>query len=96
MFVYISLIKVKNELVTLNTSRKLRLEGRRPSDEVFTLENPYVSILLVSDDSGETWREQCIIVEEIDSMAIGFNETVLAYLGNDHIVAVIWKPKEGF
>ncbi|RLE94144.1 MAG: hypothetical protein DRN04_04390 [Thermoprotei archaeon] len=62
---------------------------KRPPDEIFTLENPFVSVLLVSEDRGKTWREQCIIAEEINGKAIGFNETALAYLGGDHIVAVM-------
>jgi len=62
---------------------------KRPPDEIFTLENPFISVLLVSEDRGKTWREQCIIAEEVNGKAIGFNETALAYLGEDHIVAVI-------
>lgn len=62
---------------------------KRPPDEVFTLENPYISILLVSNDGGKTWKEKCIIAEEYNGRAIGFNETALAYLGKEHIVAVM-------
>jgi len=64
---------------------------KRPFEEVFPLEgyNPYISVLMVSEDGGSTWREQCVIAEEIDGKAIGFNETSLAYLGDGHIVAVV-------
>ena len=64
------------------------LEKRSP-DDIFRLENPYISLLLMSDDGGKTWKEKCIIGEEKEGRAIGFNETALAYLGKEHIVAVM-------
>ena len=66
---------------------------KRPFEEAFPLEdynpNPSISVLMVSEDGGRTWHEQCVIAEEIDGKAIGFNETSLAYLGDGHIVAVV-------
>jgi len=64
-------------------------EETRPPDEALTLENPYVSVLMVSEDGGQTWREQCVIAEEVDGRAIGFNETALAHVGGGHLVAVM-------
>ena len=60
---------------------------KRSPEEVFPLEgyNPHVSVLMVSEDRGRTWHQGCAIAQG----PIGFNETGLAYLGDDHIVAVV-------
>ena len=63
---------------------------KRSAEEVFKpAENPCISILMASEDGGKTWHQEGIIAEEIDGKAIGFNETALAYLGDDHVVAVM-------
>ena len=62
---------------------------KRGPEEIFTLENPFISVLLVSENGGRTWREKSIIADKINGKAIGFNETALAYMGKDHIVAVV-------
>ena len=65
---------------------------KRAFEEVFPLDeykNPLISVLMVSEDGGRTWHEQCVIADEIDGKLIGFNETALAYLGDGHIVAVV-------
>jgi len=58
---------------------------------------PTASILMSSQDRGQTWQEASIIAEPAADKDFGFNETALVYLGRDHLVAVIrTEDKEGY